>query len=347
MEATAVGDARKPQRIKWYRSPVTRQELAALNRRSDVMGFLQAGGYLALLAVTGTAACLSVAWLPWYAAVCAFFFHGMCYCFLVNGFHELVHDSVFKTKWLNRVFLWAHSFLAMYNHVHFWASHTEHHKYTLHQPDDLEVVLPQQMRLRAYLKSAIVDPVDLWRSLRSVVRLAANRLEGEWETHLFTVVKPEWRRRMVNWARIVLVGHVAIATVSFAFGLWFIPVVITGGRFYGRWLQILCNAAQHIGLQDEVPDFRLCCRTIILNPFVRFLYWHMNYHTEHHMYAAVPCYNLGKLHKLIKDDLPYCPRGLFETWTQIAAILKQQDEDPSYQFIAELPPRPQVVPVTV
>lgn len=43
---------------------------------------------------------------------------------------------------------------------------------------------------------------------------------------------------------------------------------------------------QHAGLSDNVPDFRLCCRTMILNPFFRFLYWHMNYHTEHHMYAA-------------------------------------------------------------
>jgi fatty acid desaturase len=28
------------------------------------------------------------------------------------------------------------------------------------------------------------------------------------------------------------------------------------------------------------------------------------------MYAAVPCYRLGKLHKLIRHDLPPSPRGL-------------------------------------
>ncbi len=45
-----------PRRVGWYRSPVTREELISLNRRSDGKGLLQAGGYLVLLACTGTAA---------------------------------------------------------------------------------------------------------------------------------------------------------------------------------------------------------------------------------------------------------------------------------------------------
>ncbi|MAE65769.1 MAG: hypothetical protein CMJ18_15985 [Phycisphaeraceae bacterium] len=329
----------KPTRISWYRSPVSREDLAELNRRSNFKGFLQAGAYLGLLALTGTGACLSVGRLPWYLSVLAFYFHGTCCCFLINGFHELVHDSVFRTRWLNRAFLWVHSFLGWYNHVFFWASHTEHHKYTLHQPDDLEVVLPQKLTLRGFLLSAFVDPIGLWRTWRETIRIAAGRLNGDWQTHLFTVVKPEERGAFHNWARIVLAGHLLIMVVCFSFGLWTIPLAVTCCRFYGAGLFMLCNNSQHIGLQDEVPDFRLCCRTIILNPFVRFLYWHMNYHTEHHMYAAVPCYNLGRLHRLIRDDLPQCPRGLIETWRQIGAIQRRQKEEPSYQYVAELPGR--------
>jgi fatty acid desaturase len=63
----------------------------------------------------------------------------------------------------------------------------------------------------------------------------------------------------------------------------------------------------------------------------------MNYHTEHHMYAAVPCYNLGKLHKLIKPDLPECPHGLVATWKQITSILERQKQDPAYQYVPKLP----------
>ena len=65
------------------------------------------------------------------------------------------------------------------------------------------------------------------------------------------------------------------------------------------------------GAAGHVPDFRLllAARSIsILSPV--FLYWQMNYHTEHHMYAGVPCYNLPKLHRLIKPQMPACKRGL-------------------------------------
>ena len=90
-------------------------------------------------------------------------------------------------------------------------------------------------------------------------------------------------------------------------------------------------------LQDNVADFRLSTRTIILNPILRFLYWHVNFHIEHHMYAAVPCYRLGRLHKLIRQDLPPSPRGLIATWRGISVILRRQKADPGYQFHASLP----------
>ena len=98
-----------------------------------------------------------------------------------------------------------------------------------------------------------------------------------------------------------------------------------------------CNSSQHIGLSDEVPDFRLNSRTIYLNPVVEFLYWHMNYHIEHHMYAAVPCYKLGRLHRAIRHDLPETPNGLVATWRQIGTIQARQKQDPDYQYHPELP----------
>ena len=140
-------------------------------------------------------------------------------------------------------------------------------------------------------------------------------------------------------ARILLIGHTLLIVVSIATGLWLLPVLITLAPFYGGWLLFLCNNTQHIGLSDEVEDYRLCCRTVILNPFVSFLYWRMNYHTEHHMYAAVPCYNLAKLHREIESDLPHCPVGLYEAWKGIIAILKKQQVDPQYEYAPELPTR--------
>lgn len=334
-------EQQKPK-INWYRSPVSREQLRELNQRSDFKGFLQTGGFLGLLALTGSAACFAAGRLPWPLVVLLFFFHGMCWIFLRDGIHELVHNSVFKTKFLNRVFLRIFSFLTWFNPYQGWASHVEHHKYTLHPPDDLEVVLPLKYTLRwfllsGFLLSAFVNPLGLWRTLCNTVMMACGKLQGPWENALFAAADARERRRWFNWARILLVGHATIIIVSVVMRWWLLPVVITLAPFYGGWLYFLCNGTQHAGLQDNVPDFRLCCRTITLNPFFGFLYWHMNYHTEHHMYAAVPCYNLRKLHALIKPDLPACPRGLWEAWKQIITILKRQEQDPKYQYVPELP----------
>jgi len=328
----------KKARVKWYRSPVDREALKRLNRRSDLKGMAQTLGFLGLLAANASAAIYTAHHGPWVLTAVLVYWNSMCWHFLINGFHELVHDSVFRTRWLNRFFLRIFSFLGWYNHHHFWASHMEHHKFTLHPPDDLEVVLPQHMKLKQVLKYHIVNPRQVYFVLRDHIRHALGIMpEDRWTQHLFPESDVEGRRRFIRWERVLVIGHLSILGVSLAMGWWMVPVVITFPMAMGSWLHQLCNASQHIGLTDRVPDFRLCCRTIYLNPFLQFLYWHMNYHTEHHMYAAVPCYNLGKLHRLIRHDLPHCPNGLLETWRGIAAIQKRQEEDPDYQYTPEVP----------
>lgn len=323
--------------IAWYRSPLSREELAALNQRSDWQGLLQTLGHLGLLVLTGAAVWYSAGRLPWALWWLLLYLHGMVFAFLVNAFHELVHQTVFKTKALNTLFLHLISFLSWSNPVMFWASHQEHHKYTLHPPDDLEVVLPQELTLKSFLRSLIVNPWDFYFRLKLVLRLCFGKVEGRWEEILFPAGAVTHRSALFRWARIILIGHSLIVVVSLYFGLWLIPVLVTLAPFYGGGLQYLCNNTQHAGLQDQVPDFRLCTRTFLTTPFLAFLYWHMNYHIEHHMYAAVPCYNLGKLHAAIKSDLPTCPVGLFTAWKEIISILKRQKIDPQYQYVAELP----------
>jgi fatty acid desaturase len=323
--------------VKWYRPKIPRETMSALNRKSDLKGFAQTVGFLLTLFATGSLAVYSAFCWPWYVTFAAFYLHGACCCFIINGFHELVHDSVFKTRWLNGFFLRIFSFLGWWNHVEFWASHTEHHKFTLHPPDDLEVVLPQHVRWYNLLRIGIVDVQGLIGTMRGTVQTALGQVQGEWMTHLFPPDRQDLRRARANWARLLLVGHVAIGVTCIATGYWPVFIALSFGRFYGGLVHFLCNAAQHIGLQDNVPDFRICCRTIHLNPVLRFLYWHMNYHTEHHMYAGVPCYNLGRLHATIRHEMPESPRGLIATWAQIYRILQRQKVDPGYQYIPALP----------
>ena len=128
--------------IGWYRTPVDRDLMRELNQRSDWQGLAQTLGHLGLIALTG-----ALAWQVqdrWYLLLPVLLIYGTFYIFLLNSTHELSHNTVFRTRSLNWFFLRLHCFFGWRSHVHFWTSHAEHHKYTLHQPDDLEVVLPAQ-----------------------------------------------------------------------------------------------------------------------------------------------------------------------------------------------------------
>lgn len=330
-------------RVRWYRTPLGKETLASLNAKSDLKGFAQSLGHLGLLATTGGLALYGAGHWSWWIVAAILFLHGTMYAFMINAVHELDHRSVFKTRRLNDFFVRIFAFLGSLHFEHFYVSHMRHHQYTLHQPDDLEVVLPTRLMVKHFFKTAFINFGWLPYTAKNALRLARGRFEGEWELKLFPEDEPEKRHGVMRWARTLLIGHALIIAVSL-YAAWqfspvwlLVPILTTFAPAYGGWLFFLCNNTQHIGLQDGVPDYRLCCRTFTLNPIAQFLYWHMNFHIEHHMYAAVPCYNLGKLHRAIKHDLPPCPHGVIETWREIAAIQKKQDDDPTYQHVALLP----------
>ncbi len=325
--------------VDWYRTPLPSDLFKKLHQRSDWRAFVQSAGFLAIAATTGTLTFWSWGHWPWYATVLCFFLHGTVSHFYVNGMHELGHGTVFRTKWLNAVFLRIISFLGWNHPEVFTGSHQRHHRYTLHPPDDQEVILPVRLMVKHFLEQGFVNPRGFWWTMKYTLHIARNQIgaDGGWELICFPADQPQLRVVPVRWARIVIFGHLLIAAVSLYFGLWIIPCIVSLAPFCGGWLFFLCNNAQHTGRVDNVPDFRLCCRTIVPNPLVRFLYWQMNYHTEHHMYAAVPCYNLPRLHRAIKHDMPVC-HGIIGAWREISTVLRRQKQDPAYKPEIVLPP---------
>lgn len=329
---------RRGKAITWYRSPLTPAQVKEIHQKSDLQGASQTFGYLGLLLISGSVAFFSASAWPWYATVLCLLAHGTIAAFFINAVHELGHGTVFKTRILNDVFCHVFGFLGWINHEMFQSSHARHHRYTLHPPDDLEVVLPFRIVLWHLIRDGFVNLPSLLFMIRTNWRLARGNFEGPWELTLYPESAPEKRRKPIRISRCILAGHALILIVSALTGQWMLTVLLSLAPFYGNLLFLTCNQTQHVGLQDNVSDFRLCSRTFTLNPFVRFLYWQMNYHIEHHMFAAVPCYNLKKLHGYIRNDLPPTPDGLLGVWREIVAILRIQEKDPSYQHVVTLPP---------
>jgi fatty acid desaturase len=85
-----------------------------------------------------------------------------------------------------------------------------------------------------------------------------------------------------------------------------------GGKWYAMWV----HDTMHVGCEPETDDFRKCCRTVKVDPLTSFLYWHMEWHTEHHAYAGIPCYNLGKFHRATREHWRK-PQSLFQAWGEM------------------------------
>ena len=94
---------------------------------------------------------------------------------------------------------------------------------------------------------------------------------------------------------------------------------------------------QHAGLANNVKDHRLCVRTVKLNPIFSFLYWHMEYHLEHHMFPMVPSYNLKTLHEVVKDQMPKPKNGLWNAYKEIIPAIIKQAKEPSYILKVNIP----------
>jgi fatty acid desaturase len=338
-----LDEVRKSLKIEWYRCPISREKLRELSQRSDLKGWVQSLGFLAIIGATGTLTWVFAAREMWWAFAAALYLHGTVYSFIPGiATHELSHGTVFKTKSLNDLFLRIFSLLAWVNFHQYKRSHTYHHQFTLHTEADGEVVLPRDPSLRARLLFFIFTinlPAIGTRIGTNILLLAflgRFREKGDWSEALFPEADVHARRRAVNWARTLVAFHTVIIAVSIAFGFWQLPLIVTFASFIANWWRYFVGFTMHTGLRDNVADFRKCCRTITLDPFSRFIYWHMNYHTEHHMYAAVPCYNLTRLAKEIAWNMPK-PRTLTDAWHEMRETAKRQKFDPGYQFDTPVP----------
>ncbi len=350
-----LSEVRKTLRVDWYRSPLKPGRLRRLSARSDLQGWFQAGGHFGLFVLTGTlvfAFWRQEWWLPFLAAL---FAHGTVASFFTGvAPHEVGHGTVFKTKRLNRIFLYLCSLIGWWDPFDYASSHTYHHRYTLHQEGDRENLLPLKPSLASAFmlqlftfnlltqRGRTFSKGGLFSTLATSI-LGAAGLVGSDKIPINEWIKalhrdqPDQHRRSIIWSRILLLFHGGVLVAALVTGLWVLPLIISLAAFTANWLLYFVGLTQHCGLRENSPDFRKNSRSVRLNPLVSFLYWRMNWHIEHHMYAGVPCYNLKKLYEETRDDMPE-PRTLAGAWREMRMIWKRQKTEADYQYDTPLPP---------
>jgi fatty acid desaturase len=349
-----LDEVRKTLRVRWYRVPVARERLLELSKCNDAQGWFQAGGHFVLFLLTGALTWVLWSEQMWVLFAFSFLTHGTVASFL-NGVapHELGHGTVFRAKWLNKFFLHLFSLISWWDPYDYASSHTYHHRYTLHPEGDRENLLPLEPSLvssfmlqlftinlftkrgRVFSKGGLLSTITITFLSAFGVVGSSKVPQNEWIKALHAD-QPDQARSSMWWSRAQLLFHGLVVVVAILTGWWVLPLLITSAAFTANWLGYFVGMTQHCGLIDNINDFRKSVRSIRLDPISEFLYWRMNWHTEHHMYAGVPCYNLKALYGEMAHEMPE-PRSLWGAWREMRDTWKRQQSDPDYAFDTPLP----------
>ena len=126
---------------------------------------------------------------------------------------------------------------------------------------------------------------------------------------------------------LLIYGLVAVSAVllgSWApLTYWLIPRIV--GEPWSRWLRV----AEHVGC-EEGPNPLENTRTILTNPLMKALCWNMNYHAEHHLYAAVPFHALPAAHGEVGGVLRH-ELGYFAVHRDIIRFLRAHEATPRHE----------------
>lgn len=330
----------KPIRVDWKRPSIDKALVREHTRSSDVYGWLHCLGTLAILGTTGTIATMMYAQQRWLLMALALYVHGGVHAFSPQ-LHELSHNSVFRSKRLNSVFKWVFGIIHWEkNHsIRFRLSHTHHHRYTLHRRSEGEEVHPRPFMLENVIEEAlrVVDPLGFVMAVYDRVRaiftpFLRNPRRNIWQRYCHSVATPTEQRAADRADTLTFLFHVVFDIAAIASGMWFLVVVVTLPGFYGgKWYHLLIHQTMHVGREPETDDFRACCRTVRLDPVSSFLYWHMQWHTEHHTFPGMPCYRLKGFHKKTSEHWE-TPQSLAQAWDEMtrrsrAMLQLNQDSD--------------------
>ncbi|MDP7137642.1 MAG: fatty acid desaturase [SAR324 cluster bacterium] len=349
-----LSEVKQKLKVNWYRCPIEKEVLKSLTLKTDYQGWFQAGGHFLIFIITGAFTYYFWYMEVWYAFLFSLFIHGTVSSFLFGvAPHELGHGTVFRSKSLNKSFLYIFSLITWWDPYDYAVSHTYHHRYTQYDEADRENLFPIEpslsffVLLQLFTFNIFSKPERIFGKggLLSAIHftiLSANGKTGsidipiqEWLNSLHQN-QPSEHKKSIVWSRLLLTFHGGILVFSLLSGQWVFPLIISTASFTANWGTYFLGLTQHCGLMGSVPDFRKNTRTILLNPVFSYFYWHMNWHIEHHMYAGVPCYNLKKLNLILAEHMPK-PRTLIGAWKEMLKISKRQTEEINYQFDTEVP----------
>ncbi|MEM7300585.1 MAG: fatty acid desaturase [Pseudomonadota bacterium] len=280
---------------KSFIASLSDEDRRSLHQRSDINGLLHLAVHLSAIAASAT---LIASDLP--GTMAATLPLGILLVFLFTLQHECVHETPFRTVWLNRLIGAVCGFVLINPNLWFRYFHLAHHRHTHDPTRDPELATPKPQTVGDYL--IYLSGLPYWfAATKTLILLVLGSFRAE---HL----PANARARVIAAARWQFLFYVAVAACSFWFRsdllvfLWIIPVLI-GQPFLRVYL-----LAEHT-LCPHVSNMLENTRTTFTNQLVRFLAWNMPYHAEHHAMPMVPFHRLPALHEKLREHLKQTEPG--------------------------------------
>ena len=219
---------------------------------------------------------------------------GILTVFLFTLLHESVHQTPFRTGWLNDLTARVSGFLIFLPSTWFKYYHFAHHRFTQIPGKDPELATEKPKTMLSYVSH--ISGFPTW--IGHFKTLLQNAMGDCSEDFLPKKAQP----RIIKEARLLLLAYALILYCSIFLGsaalfwIWIVPLLL--GQPFLRFYLL----AEH-GLCPTVVNMFENTRTTFTNRVVRFVAWNMPYHTEHHTYPTVPFHKLPDLHEIIQREL--------------------------------------------
>ena len=224
---------------------------------------------------------------------------GILLSFTFNILHETIHETPFKSIWLNTCVGRVCSIAIFLPMAWFRYFHLAHHRYTNDPVNDPELNTPKPETMLQYIW--YTSAIPLWRGNIGKIIKNANRPNNDPYVPQKAKAKLRFESRMMLAIYACALLLLILGQV-WLFWCWLLPLIL-GQPFLRLYL-----LAEH-GRCPMVANMFENTRTTFTNRIVRFLAWNMPYHTEHHVYPTVPFHKLPLLHRLAADSLKITSDG--------------------------------------
>jgi fatty acid desaturase len=224
--------------------------------------------------------------------------------------HDAAHFRMLENRRLNDFAgQWLCAFPIASNLFAYRKVHLRHHRYLLTDRDpDLSLSRPYPVTWPSFRRKLLRDAAGV----SSLVMRGYLTVDEQGRNRLSLGKFARWSDRAVLARRALAAAIIAAcfyAGYGWAFvALWLVPLA----TIYQLILRVR-GVLEHGAVPDATDGLRNARTIIDPNPVLRFLLnpHHVAFHLEHHLYPAVPHYNLPRLHDALAED-PRFTRALVE-----------------------------------